>query len=165
MLLENQSGPLGRSEYSLSAATPDEVVDSIQVPEGRHFVLFLAWDALGVSEDAVVQLARELVRKGLAYLVAWGPDCERVHDLFDSVDVELNSDSNIGPETVIMSTWHDKEPLTEALWFSLNTAYPAPPYNETAVATIAVAIGNAAWGAAIHGYLADLTSLNHAVGA
>ena len=104
MVLERRRGPLGRSVYSLSAATPEEVAKAVRVSPGRHFVLFLAWDARGVPDPTVIQLARALVLKGLAYVVTWGPDCERVHDLFDAVDIELNPESNMGSDTVIMST-------------------------------------------------------------
>jgi hypothetical protein len=165
LVLENEKGPLRRRIYSLSAATLDDLPQAIATTSEQHFVLFLAWDAHGVPDETVIGFAQSLIRRGLAYIVAWGPDCERVHDLFDHVDIEENPEPNApGMDTVIMSTWHDTESLEKALWFSLYSAYPASPYDRTTTATVAAAIASPAWGAAIHGYLHDLSSLAQAVG-
>ena len=165
LVLENEEGPLDRRIYSLSTETHEELHDAIAAASQHHFVLFLAWDARGVPDQTVISFARSLVRSGLAYIVAWGPDCERVHDLFDEVDIQENPESNApGTDTVIMSTWHDTQPLEEALWFSLHSAYPASPYDRSTTATIAAAIASPAWGASIHRYLQDLPALDQAVG-
>jgi hypothetical protein len=165
MLLKRKDGPLGREVYSVSVATADELVSAVTVPPGQHFVLFVAWDASKVPDEDILDVARALVLKGLCYVIAWGPDCERVHDLFDAADIELNPASNsVGGDTVIMSTWHDKEPLEEALWFSLYSAYPAPPYDETAVATVVATIGESACASSVDAYLANLAALDRAVG-
>ncbi|HEV7504955.1 MAG TPA: hypothetical protein VGS07_08595 [Thermoanaerobaculia bacterium] len=160
LVLEEPSGPLDRQLFSLRVESPGEVHGALQALESKRFVLFLAWDAHNASDETVLQLARALVAEGLAYLVAWGPDCERVHDLFDRIDME----ENVEADTVIMTTWHSNEPLEEALWFALSSAWPAPPYDQGCAATVAVAIANNAWGDAIHGYLGDLKSLTQAVG-
>ena len=98
--------------------------------------------------------------KGLVYLVAWGPDCERVHNLFDTIDAEENPET----DTVIMTTWHSEESLEEALWFALFSAWPAPPYDQDCSSTVAVTIANTSWGDAVESYLGDVNSLRRAVG-
>src|SRR5204863_7572025 len=131
MLLEKRKGPLGRSVYSVSASSPEALDAALTVPAGRHFVLFLAWDSSDTPDETILKLARSLIPRGLVYIVAWGPDCERVHDLFDDVDVESNLDSTDTADTVIMSTWHTNDSLAEALRFSLHSAYPAEAYEST----------------------------------
>jgi len=165
MLLEDPKGPFDRELYSLAAGTALDLAANIEISPGHHFVLFLAWDARTVPDDTVIEVARDLVRKGLAYIVAWGPDCERVHDLFDLVDMAENPEStSASPDTVIMSTWHDDETMEEALWFALFNAWPAVPYDETCSAAIAATVANSSWADSIHKYLGDLPSLNRAVG-
>lgn len=164
-ILENDSAASGRAIYSLAVDSANEISEALPISGGEHFVLFLAWDARQVSDDDILTVARRLVRAGLAYIIAWGPDCERVHDLFDVVDIEENPESNApDSETVIISTWHDSEPLEEALWFAIHSAYPAPPYDTTWRATIVAAVGSAEWATATRRYLADLPSLDRAVG-
>jgi hypothetical protein len=160
LLLKEPNGPLDRQLFSLRVETPAEAQGALRALPARRFVLFLAWDARNASDETVLQLARALVIDGLAYLVAWGPDCERIHDLFDVIDAEKNMET----DTVIMTTWHSKESLEEALWFALFSAWPAPPYDQDCSATVAVAIANSSWGDAIERYLADVKSLSKAVG-
>src|SRR4051812_22500161 len=73
-----------------------------------HFVALLALDASAVEDDAIQQIAKNLLSSGCVFFTAWGPDCERVHDLFDSI---ANS-----YEPLIMTTWEHDEPLDEAIW-------------------------------------------------
>ena len=74
--------------------------------------LFLAVDATAVSDAAIRNVARRLLQHGIAYLCVWGPDCERVHDQFD---LERMPEEPKG--RVVMTTWHSKEGLSDALWF------------------------------------------------
>jgi hypothetical protein len=158
--VEEPNGPLGRQLFSLRGDSPAEVQGALQALQSRRFVLFLVWDARGASDETVLQFARALVAKGLVYLVAWGPDCERVHNLFDTIDAEENPET----DTVIMTTWHSEESLEEALWFALFSAWPAPPYDQDCSSTVAVTIANTSWGDAVESYLGDVNSLRRAVG-
>jgi hypothetical protein len=84
--------------------------------------------------------------------------------VFDDADIVENPDSNT-PETdtVIMSTWHDSEPLEQALWFALYSACPAVPYDSKTTSTVAAVVANDTWAQAVEAYLEDLSSLNRAV--
>lgn len=70
------------------------------------FALFLACDAEGLSADLIGDFASYCIQHGLFWVSIWGPDCERVHDIFDEVDIDQEAE----PGTV-MSTWHDDESL------------------------------------------------------
>jgi hypothetical protein len=54
--------------------------------------LALLGDWTAYSNEELFAFADECIRKGLSFLVVWGPGCERVHDLFDEsmIDEEGN---------------------------------------------------------------------------
>ena len=60
----------------------DDVPDSL-LGCSPHFVLLLAVDASTVEDQRISVVAKTLLDKGLAGFSVWGPDCSRVHDLFD----------------------------------------------------------------------------------
>ena len=159
--LKDRDGPINRRLYSIDAATPADLVAAL--PEGLgQFALFLAWDAVSASTQEVSTLAAQLHERGLAYLCAWGPGCERVHDIFDEVELELAAARPA--DSVIMTTWHADETLEEGLWFFVYNSFPDPAYEDSCRVGIAATIGNGSWAAQVDQYLGDLALLNVAVG-
>src|SRR5258708_37873321 len=83
----------------ISEALPDRPVKNIYLcssptiemlaagitPTSPNFGLLLAIDAQAVDASQIVQLAKSLANKGLAYLCAWDPDGVRVYDNFDDM--------------------------------------------------------------------------------
>lgn len=108
----------------------------------RPFVLLLAIDATKLKDSQITMAAREAISCGLAYLCVWGPDCERIHDLFDQEIVQQQIEH--GQDDVIMTTWHNKESLNDALWYFRNVAWPADRFSHCKD-WIAVAVNNQAW--------------------
>jgi hypothetical protein len=53
------------------------------------------------------------------YFCSWGPDCERFHDIVDEVLMEddVGEQKFAGPNSidVIMTTWHAKDSLEDAI--------------------------------------------------
>ena len=131
-----------------------EAEDAQDVPKeiglGSRFVCLLAWDASGISDDGVLALARSLIADGCAYACCWGTDCERVHDLFDKAMVELLPD---GPH--VMTTWHDDEPLDDALWFAMFNSYPDPELFDSCRSMIGISIGSKEWATEIRAAMSD----------
>lgn len=132
----------GRQLFLLAVPGLDDLPGNLKLPS-LHFVLMIAMDAGHISAQALLNLAKWALCHGAVYICAWGPDCERLHDLIDRVIMESNS--NETDETVIMTTWHDKESLDEALWFTLNTTCPATAYESTCGSTVVLCIGNDGW--------------------
>ncbi len=111
----------------------------------RHFGLFLACDGTVETDDALRAMAATALRQGLAYVCTWGPDCERVHDLFDSIRDAFDSDAT--DESVVMTTWHDDESLEDALWYFLFAAMPATGYQGKPMSLVACIVGREDWDA------------------
>lgn len=159
--LKTADGPLDRKLFALQVLASDEVLAATQ-SVAPHFAVFLAWDATSVATEEISRLATQLHNRGLAYLCAFGPDCERVHDIFDEVGIEL--DGARPSDSVIMTTWHDDESLEDALWFFVNCSSPDAAYEDTCRIGIAVTIGNSQWATQVADYLSNLSKLNAAVG-
>jgi len=121
----------------------------------HHFVVLLAMDSTTASEDTLAVYCESLVVRGCSYFCAWGPGCERVHDIFDSQCLHT--------ESVIMSTWHADEPLDDALWFFLRSSWPDDAYFDSTRAAIAISVGNEEWASHIEHRLADIPALAHDV--
>ena len=138
----------------MSAPDLASLPDRFSLPS-PHLVALLALDASGVPDDAIRQLAKTLLDSGCVFFTAWGPDCERVHDLFDSV-------ANFY-EPLIMTTWEHDAPLDEAIWNFLYVAHPDEDYWDTCRSSVAITVGNADWAEQIERRLRDIDSLNRDV--
>jgi len=131
----------GRPLFVLGAAVPDDIPAALPVP-GPYFVCLLAWDARQASAAEVRAVAERLLGAGCVYAVCWGPDCERVHDIFDEADLARRPD---GPW--VMTTWHSNEPLSEAIWFALFSAWPDDAFADGCRSVVGVSVGSPAWAA------------------
>jgi len=120
----------------------------LDLPSG-NFACLLAWDARGASVDAVSALVEPLLRAGASYFVCWGSDCERVHDIIDEMVSCPNNDFGVPEESCIMTTWHESEPLREALWFFLVNSWPDEHFQNSTHVALAISVGSSAWAAEI----------------
>ncbi len=118
----------------------------------QKFVCLCAVDASSISSDALSAFCSELVDSGCAYFCTWGPDCERVHDIMDE---RITGDNP--PETDIgclMTTWHPRESLAEAVDFFLTCTAPDEEYAQPGCPFgLAVVMGSPAWTAEMEQHL------------
>jgi hypothetical protein len=128
--------------YLCAANTIGELSEKIKTTS-RSFGLFLAFNAETLKDDEILQSAGNLVEMGLAYLCAWGPDCERVHDLFDIAAGPKND--KLSGDDVIMTSWHARDTLVEALWFFVHAAFPTQCFEMSCTDWIIAPIGNPEW--------------------
>jgi hypothetical protein len=105
-----------------------------------HYLLFLALDANTIDDKTLRSLARALIDRGMAYFCVWGNDCSRVHDQFD-----LERDPSEPDGRVVMTTWHDNEPISEALWSFANVAYPDDEFEADCSDWVAISVANQKW--------------------
>ena len=141
---------VGRKQrFTLSISNAQELPTELQAPS-PYFACLLAWNACGVSAVEIGTLAEKLLQAGCAYICCWGPDSERVHDIFDEVDCHRKPD---GPWC--MSTWHSNNPLAEAICFSLFSALPDDAFRDGCRSVIAVSISSNEWDNEIRTAFAD----------
>ena len=103
-------------------------------------MLLLALDASGIGDERVSAIAKALISRGLAGISVWGPDCSRVHDLFD-----LERDPDETDERVMVTTWHADEPLSEAVCYFDLCAYPSLDFEHNCRDWIAIAVHDQRW--------------------
>ena len=122
-------------------------------PSNAHFVLFLPIDGREVDAETIYSVSEKLLDQGMVYACVWGPDCESVHDSIDQPIFQRQPGKSGG--SVVITTWHAKDPLSEAVWFFLNCAWPAEDYVHTCSDWVAAVIGNPAWEAEIRAKLLE----------
>ena|ERR1700736_6744226 len=112
--------------FHLATKTPLFVAElpSFQALENCEFpakplAIFIAADSREVSTDEIARIAERLLQQGVRYVCVWGPDCERVHDIFDEMYVGKGDEPY---KFDLMTTWHKNDSIGEALWFFLNCA-------------------------------------------
>jgi hypothetical protein len=105
------------------------------------YCLFLALDATSINDEEIRRTAKMLLERGIAYFCVWGPGSERVHDLFD-----LERLPEEPGDSVVMTTWHSKESLSDALWFFECCVEPAEGFAADCRDWVALSIANESWG-------------------
>jgi hypothetical protein len=89
----------------------DPLWPTVVEEDDAGFALFVACDATNIPLELLVGFAEYCVDNGVFWVSTFGADCERVHDLFDEVDV----DRGLEGRGVVMTAWHNREPIDEAL--------------------------------------------------
>lgn len=158
-----------RVEYA-AAGRCDRQIVSVEVPSfdilsseiadvalpSPHFVGLVCSDARGVSDRAIIDTATALLDQGLVYLCTWGPDCNRVRNLFESTALVWN------PRVVLLAV-HFYEALDDAVDYVLNVASPSMHYTETCQTSLIVTVGSAAWSKHIRQQLGTLDDVQQSV--
>jgi len=132
-----------RDLFVLDIPRPKDLPVDLGLPDA-YCVALVAWDARQATDEEISDFALRLVRSGAAYVCAWGPDCQRVHDIIDKVIIDLES-RGIERIQPVITTWHANETLASAMWFTLFCAVPDDAvYNECG-ATLGIAVGCSEW--------------------
>lgn len=130
---------------------------SALVIPSRRFRLFVAADVMGVAVDVIGEFAHSALAKGMVHFCAWGPDCERFHDIVDEIVTldEIGERRFAAPNghDTIMTTGHDRQPLDEALDFFVNWSLPNGGFQAGSAYWLAISVGNPKWTATIKQYL------------
>ena len=138
MTREHQKHDTGRKWVLVRVASFDAIPRAFPLPE-KTFVLLLAADGRAIPDHALREHCTSLLKAGARYVCAWGPDCSRIHDACDQAAAELGLNND---GAVIMTTWHEHEPLEEAVWFAANAAFADEAYAEASNALVAISIGS-----------------------
>lgn len=93
--------------------------------------------AVIISEDSVLVDWQEticdwLVSSGCLYMSAWGVDCSSWDDAVDNSNIKKFGLKEIPEKELVITTWHDKVPLTEAFYFAkYNATHPVANIENT----------------------------------
>lgn len=117
------------------------------------FGLLLVCDVSGERTSALATVAEKALASGAAYIAAWGPDCERVHDIFDETLISLFL--NRGDTGTVVTTWHAHESLDDAVWFFVHV--PRIDTGKDLSDWLAVTVGRPAWEQRIQQRLTNLS--------
>jgi hypothetical protein len=151
----------------------DVVIGCLQMPLGNHvcvelesltwpvalhipstrFRLFVAADTTVSTSEALAKFAHATLKLGMVYFCAWGPGCERFHDIVDKV-IELDDLGErlfVGPTSndVVMTTWHAEDTLDEALDYFLISACPTDGFAVGSNYWVAMCVNNPGWAAIV----------------
>jgi hypothetical protein len=96
-----------------------------------NFALLTALDVRLVKNEEMARVAAVLIGRGLAYACCWGEDSERWHDAIDIADIERIKAKGEDYRNIVMTTWHSKESLLDALDFFADCALPTEAYAAT----------------------------------
>lgn len=125
---------------------------AIRIPLKR-FRLFVAADATSIATQTVVQFTHAALNAGTVYFSAWGPDCERFHDIVDEVVVsdQIGDRLFTGPNEgdTIMTTWHEDETLDQAYDFFTTSGIPTAGFEADSDYWLAVCVDSPEWAATI----------------
>lgn len=76
-----------------------------------------------VSDQWMSLVSNWLVESGCLFAMAWGNQASDWDNAVDMVNLQKKKFNEIPGEKLVMTTWHDKEPLGEVFWFSKNNAF------------------------------------------
>jgi len=150
----------GRTMFLLEIDSLDDWPEDLALPKSKHFVLFLAADASDLSVEDLAAFSTKTLDQGMVYLSTWGKDSERVHDTFEEACAEWDPDSDAN--SAILSEWHEDEPLSEALRFSVAHALPAHDFEKGCKATLVAIVGNPDAAELVREWLGDPEKLEKA---
>jgi hypothetical protein len=134
--------PPAKQLYLCQVDSVTELLNKIK-PHSTCFGLLLAMDARETDTTRIFEVADKTLEMGLVYLCAWGPDCGRVHDIFDEQEVARQLDSNT--DNLVMTTWHEHETLENALRFFVHSAFPPERYAQACADWIIAVVGEPSW--------------------
>jgi hypothetical protein len=141
--------------FSTHVAKISDVL-SLEFPS-KFFTLLLCADYDTSSVSTLSLLADRLMDLGNMYFCAWGPGCEKAHDIYDEELVRRNVEK--GLEHCVMTTWHDYEPMEEAVWFVLFAAAVTDEYWDEC-STVVVTVGSHEWRDCVEANLSDIAAFN-----
>jgi len=100
--------------------SPEDAACEVGQPEPARVVLV---SAVATTQRFKESVAKKLAQGNCLYFMAWGSECEAWHDAVDMANIEGFDFKAIPEHRFIMTTWHEREPLSEALCFCKHNAF------------------------------------------
>jgi hypothetical protein len=99
---------------------PGELPPAVHRADASRVVLIAEAIASSAYREAV---ARELIESGCLYFMSWGVECEAWHDEVDMASIQKFDFQEIPEDAFVMTSWHERESLSEVFWFCKNNAF------------------------------------------
>ncbi|OGR34856.1 MAG: hypothetical protein A2091_05040 [Desulfuromonadales bacterium GWD2_61_12] len=131
-----------RKLYLLDVPSITDIPSNLQV-KSQYSLCLIAADTENTPRAELSRLIQKLVTSGCVYFLFWGPGCEALHDLADEELVKLSANNKNLQE--VMTTWHENDSMSEALWDSLNAAWPAEPFEDECDSLLVISVGKTQW--------------------
>ncbi len=96
------------------------ITESAALPEisaHRPFRAVVVADS-AVSTEWQAGVSRWLVTSGCLYMMAIGVACSTWDDSVDIANIDAFPEREVPPESFVMTTWHEDEPIKEVFWFA-----------------------------------------------
>jgi len=88
---------------------------------GEGFVLLLHSDDRQVPTEEQAALAEQIVASGCRYVCCSGIACSNWHDAVDLAFIATDPNYHPPDERFIMTTWHERESVSDVAWFALHS--------------------------------------------
>jgi hypothetical protein len=90
---------------------------------GEGFVLLLHSDDRQAPNETQAALAEQIVASGCRYVCCSGVACSDWHDAVDWAFIATDPNYDPPDERFIMTTWHERESVSDVVWFALNNTW------------------------------------------
>jgi hypothetical protein len=87
---------------------------------GIDYVCILFNNDQNISNQEQNRISEQLVRSGCKYAVCAGFNCSSWDDSVDWAYLATDDDYDPPDETLVMTSWHEKESISEVIFFGLN---------------------------------------------
>ncbi len=88
--------------------------------DGQGYVLLLHSDDPNIPAEVRSSLADQIVATGCRYACCSGVGCSSWHDAVDFAFIATDPNYQPPDERFVMTTWHERESLSDVVWFALN---------------------------------------------
>jgi hypothetical protein len=121
---------------------------SLKIPSKRYR-LFVAADSQEESVKVISDFAAAALNCGMVSFCSWGPGCERFHDIVDEVivqdDLGERRFAGPNPHDTVMTTWHQRDTLEEALDYFATLSKPTSGFLADSAFWLVMSVRNAEW--------------------
>lgn len=146
------SNEMAKNRSSVTLSESLQWPAALKIPSKR-FRLFVAADVRDIEVQVLADFGAMALKNGMVYFCAWGPDCERFHDIVDELIVADDLGQHLfagpSPHDKVMTSWHVNETLPEAVEFFKNWARPDGGFRPGSNYWVAICLQNQEWEATI----------------
>ena len=107
------------AEFTYIQLNKDAPLPDLSIKEPFKAILCIEDD---VQSQWRSKVSRWLVRVGCLYAMSWGRSCSEWDNSIDDANLEAFDYGEIPEDKLVVTTWHDDEPLSDVIWFSVHTA-------------------------------------------